>query len=45
MKSALSTKVVDENLVVVDSIKLESYKTKAVVEMLKALGAEGNSRV
>ena len=41
MKSALSTKVVDENLVVVDSIKLECYKTKAVVEMLKALGAEG----
>ena len=37
MKSALSTKVVDENLVVVDSIKLESYKTKAVVEMLKHL--------
>ena len=43
MKSALSTKVVDENLVVVDSIKLESYKTKAVVEMLKALGAEGKA--
>lgn len=45
MKSALSTKVVDENLVVVDSIKLESYKTKAVVEMLKALGAEGKALI
>jgi len=38
MKSALSTKVVD-------SIKLESYKTKAVVEMLKALGAEGKALI
>ena len=38
MKSALSTKVVDENLVVVDSIKLESYKTKA-------LGAEGKALI
>lgn len=45
MKSALSTKVDDENLVVVDSIKLESYKTKAVVEMLKALGAEGKALI
>ena len=45
MKSALSTKGVDENLVVVDSIKLESYKTKAVVEMLKALGAEGKALI
>ena len=43
--AALSTKVVDENLVVVDSIKLESYKTKAVVEMLKALGAEGKALI
>ena len=40
MKSAFSSKVLDNNLVVVDSITLESYKTKAVVEMLKALGVE-----
>ena len=28
------------NLIVVDSIALEGFKTKAVVEMLKALGAD-----
>ncbi len=40
MKSAFSSKVQENNLVVVDSISLESYRTKTVVEMLKALGVE-----
>ena len=40
MKSALSSKVNDNELIVVDSIALESYKTKDVVKMLKALGAD-----
>ncbi|MGN0633031.1 MAG: 50S ribosomal protein L4 [Oscillospiraceae bacterium] len=40
MKSALSTKVQDSDMIVVDEIKLDAYKTKAVVEMLKALGSE-----
>ena len=40
MKSALSTKVLDNNLVVVDSIKTDDYKTKVIVDMLKALGAD-----
>ena len=40
MKSALSTKVIDSDMIVVDEIKLDAYKTKAVVEMLKALGSE-----
>lgn len=40
MKSALSSKVLDNELIVVDSISLESYKTKAIVNMLKALGAD-----
>ena len=40
MKSALSTKVIDNNLVVVDSIKTDDYKTKVIVDMLKALGAD-----
>ena len=41
MKSAMSVKVLDSNMIVLDSIKLEEYKTKTVVEMLKAIGAEG----
>ena len=40
MKSAFSSKVLDSDMIVVDKIELEGYKTKAVVEMLKALGSE-----
>ncbi|MDE5583332.1 MAG: 50S ribosomal protein L4 [Ruminococcus sp.] len=45
MKSALSTKVIDNNLIVLDSLTLDSYKTKTVVEMLKALGVEGKALI
>ena len=38
-KSALSSKVLENNLIVVDKIELSEYKTKAVLAMLKALGA------
>jgi large subunit ribosomal protein L4 len=38
--SALSDKYNNGKLIVVDDIKLESYKTKAMVEMFKALSAE-----
>ncbi len=41
MKSALSVKVMDNNLIVLDSIKMEEYKTKTIVNMLKAIEAEG----
>ena len=40
MLSALSSKVQAGELIVVDNIALAEYKTKAVVAMLKALGAE-----
>ncbi len=40
MKSALTTKVNDSELVVVDKIQLEEAKTKNVAAMLKALGAD-----
>ena len=40
IKSVFSDKVAGSNLIVVDSIALEGFKTKAVVEMLKALGAD-----
>ncbi len=42
MKSALSTKVIDNNLIVLDSIKLDEYKTKTMIAMLKAIQAEGS---
>ena len=37
MKSALSTKVADEEMMVVNKIELDSIKTKAIVEMLAKL--------
>ena len=45
MKSALSVKVADSNMVVVDSIKTEEFKTKTMVEMLKALNVEGKALI
>lgn len=45
MKSALSSKVVDNDLIVVDSIKCDEFKTKTMVEMLKALNVEGKALV
>lgn len=40
MKSALSSKVLDNEIVVLDSLTLEEYKTKAVAAVLKAVGSE-----
>ena len=40
MKSAFSSKVLDNEMIVVDSIAVDEIKTKKIVEMLKALGAE-----
>lgn len=45
MKSALSTKLQGEELVVLDKIQVENYKTKTVVDMLKALGADGKTLI
>ncbi|MGN1114896.1 MAG: 50S ribosomal protein L4 [Oscillospiraceae bacterium] len=45
MKSALSTKVIDNNMIVVDALKTEEYKTKTIVEMLKALNADGKALI
>ena len=39
MKSALSSKVADEALVVVDAIAATEYKTRAMVKMLSDVGA------
>ena len=40
LKSAFSAKVADNNLIVVDNIAVEGYKTKAVAEMLSNRGAD-----
>lgn len=39
LKSALSAKALEKDLVVVDKIELDGFKTKAVVSMLNALGS------
>ena len=40
LKSALSDKVATGNMIVLDELKLEGYKTKTVVDCLKAIGAQ-----
>ena len=39
IKSALSDKVQNKALIVLDELKLDGYKTRAVVDCLKAIGA------
>ena len=43
MKSALSSKVLDNDLIVLDNITLNDYKTKDVIKMLGAIGV-GDSK-
>lgn len=45
MKSALSTKAIDNNLIVLDALELKEFKTKTIVEMLKALGVSGKALI
>lgn len=45
LKSALSTKVADSELIVVDAIKTDEFKTKVMVEMLNAVGAESKTLI
>ncbi len=40
MKSALSTKVQEGQLIVLDTLTMDEYKTKTIAAMLKALGVE-----
>lgn len=40
MKSVLTSKVQNGELIVLDNIALDAYRTKTVVEMLKAIGVE-----
>ena len=45
MKSALSTKVLDNNMIVLDALTVDAYKTKTIVAMLKALNVEGKALI
>lgn len=45
LKSAFSSKLLDSNIIVLDSIKMEEYKTKTVVNMLDAIGANTKSLI
>ena len=45
LKSVLSAKVAEANLIVIDSIKMETPKTSEFAKFLKAVGAEGKALV
>ncbi|MBQ8248902.1 MAG: 50S ribosomal protein L4 [Clostridia bacterium] len=45
LQSAFSSKVADGDMIVVDSITTTEYKTKTMVNMLKALGSEKKALV
>lgn len=45
IKSALSDKAASGNLIVVDDLSMDEYKTKTVVGLLAAVGAAGKSLV
>ena len=45
LKSVLSAKVAEANLIVIDEIKMDAPKTAAFAKFLKAVGAEGKSLV
>ncbi len=45
MKSALSSKVAGKNMIVLDKLALEAYKTKAVVGLFKALEVTGKALI
>ena len=40
LKSALSDKVLSKDLIVLDELKVDSFKTKVVADCLKAIGAQ-----
>jgi large subunit ribosomal protein L4 len=40
MKSALSSKYRDSEMIVLDSFTMDEYKTKTIAQLLKSLGAE-----
>ena len=45
LKSALSSKVADKDMIVVEKIEVDGYKTKTIVSMLSALNAAGKALI
>lgn len=45
LKSVLTSKVNEENLIVLDKISMDAYKTKEIVKMLKNLNCDGKTLV
>ena len=45
MKSALSSKVQNENLIVIDALNMDGFTTKTIVNMLKALNVDGKALI
>lgn len=45
MKSALSSKVLSGDMIVLDNITMNDYKTKDIVKMLGAVGAQGKTLI
>jgi len=45
LRSALSSKVADGEMIVINNINAENYKTKIMAEMLKSIGAEKKSLI
>lgn len=45
LKSAFSSKFLGNNIIVLDNIKLEEYKTKTMIQILQNIKAEGKSLI
>ncbi len=45
MKSAFSSKVIDKEIIILDSIQLEEFKTKKIKAMLDALGIDKKAMI
>lgn len=45
MKSALSAKVLENEMIVIDKIETADYKTKTIVDMLKAVSGQGKALI
>ena len=43
--SALSSKVIDNDIIVLDEVKTDEFKTKTIVNMLKALNVDGKTLI
>ena len=40
MKSAFSSKAIENNIIVIDGLKMDEYKTKEIVNMLSAINSK-----